>query len=148
MLPAIISQCVVALKDTSLGYAIGAPGLTHVGKQIYSEFQNQVQTLIVVTVLYVVVNLLLTWLATLGAAEVRRRAEAARARGVRAGRRRHRPEQIALTGRALQVLPGRHPEPDDALDHDGPVVARALDPHRQVGVVPTSTARGRSRRCR
>ena len=35
MLPAIISQCVVALKDTSLGYAIVAPGLTTVGKQIY-----------------------------------------------------------------------------------------------------------------
>ena len=32
MLPAIISQCVVALKDTSLGYAITAPGLTFVGK--------------------------------------------------------------------------------------------------------------------
>ena len=28
MLPAIISQCVVALKDTSLGYAVAAPGLT------------------------------------------------------------------------------------------------------------------------
>ena len=31
MLPAIISQCVVALKDTSLGYAVLAPGLTAVG---------------------------------------------------------------------------------------------------------------------
>ena len=28
MLPAIISQMVVALKDTSLGYAVAAPGLT------------------------------------------------------------------------------------------------------------------------
>ena len=33
MLPAIISQCVVALKDTSLGYVILAPGLTQVGKR-------------------------------------------------------------------------------------------------------------------
>ena len=64
MLPAIISQCVVALKDTSLGFAIGAPGLTCVGKQIYGEFQNQVQTAIVVTAIYVVVNLILTALAT------------------------------------------------------------------------------------
>ena len=32
MIPAIISQCVVALKDTSLGYVIAAPGLTR-GRQ-------------------------------------------------------------------------------------------------------------------
>ena len=42
MLPAIISQCVVALKDTSLGFYIAAPGLTAVGKPIYTEFHNQV----------------------------------------------------------------------------------------------------------
>ena len=35
MLPAIISQMVVALKDTSLGYAVAAPGLTAIGDQIY-----------------------------------------------------------------------------------------------------------------
>ena len=64
MLPAIISQCVVALKDTSLGYAILAPGLTSVGKQIYTEFGNQVQTVIVVAALYVAANLVLTAIAT------------------------------------------------------------------------------------
>ncbi|GGD22118.1 amino acid ABC transporter permease [Nocardioides daphniae] len=64
MLPAIISQMVVALKDTSLGYAILAPGLTAVGKPIYLEFKNQVPTAIVITAIYVIVNLLLTWLAT------------------------------------------------------------------------------------
>jgi len=64
MLPSLISQCVVALKDTSLGFAIGAPGLTYVGKQIYTEFQDQVQAAIVVTAMYVVVNLILTAIAT------------------------------------------------------------------------------------
>jgi glutamate transport system permease protein len=64
MLPAIISQCVVALKDTSLGYYIIAPGLTAVGKQIYTEFGNQVQTVIVIAAMYIVVNLILTWIAT------------------------------------------------------------------------------------
>ena len=64
MLPAIISQMVVALKDTSLGYYILAPGLTAVGKPIYLEFQNQVPTAIVITALYVVTNLILTWIAT------------------------------------------------------------------------------------
>lgn len=64
MLPAIISQMVVALKDTSLGYAVAAPGLTKIGQQIYKEFGNQVPTAIVVGVLYVGLNLLLTLLAT------------------------------------------------------------------------------------
>jgi glutamate transport system permease protein len=64
MLPAIISQCVVALKDTSLGYAITAPGLTFVGKAIYQDFGNQMQTVMVVAALYVSVNLVLTWIAT------------------------------------------------------------------------------------
>jgi glutamate transport system permease protein len=64
MLPSIISQMVVALKDTSLGYYILAPGLTAVGKPVYLEFGNQVPTAIVITGLYVAVNLVLTWIAT------------------------------------------------------------------------------------
>jgi glutamate transport system permease protein len=63
MIPAIISQMVVALKDTSLGYVIASQGLTRIGKSIYTQFGNHVPTIIVVTALYVVVNLLLTWLA-------------------------------------------------------------------------------------
>ena len=65
MLPAIISQMVVALKDTSLGYYIVAPGLTAVGKPIYLEFNNQVPVAIVITALYVIVNLIRTFLATM-----------------------------------------------------------------------------------
>lgn len=64
MLPAIVSQCVVALKDTSLGYYILAPGLTAVGKSLYTEFQNQIPTTLVVMSLYIIANLLLTALAT------------------------------------------------------------------------------------
>jgi glutamate transport system permease protein len=64
MLPVIISQCVVALKDTALGYAITSPGLTFVGKQIYGQFQNQVQTAIVVASMYIIINLILSGIAT------------------------------------------------------------------------------------
>jgi glutamate transport system permease protein len=64
MLPAIISQCVVALKDTSLGFYVAAPGLTRVGKGIYVEFANQVPTAIVLAALYIVTNLALSWVAT------------------------------------------------------------------------------------
>jgi len=64
MLPAIISQCVVALKDTALGQYILAPGLTAVAKQIYLQFGNRIPTIIVVAAIYIVVNLILTWIAT------------------------------------------------------------------------------------
>ncbi|MBM9461453.1 amino acid ABC transporter permease [Nocardioides sp. zg-536] len=65
MLPAIISQCVVALKDTSLGYYITAPGLTAVGKAMWTEFSGtHFQTAVVLSVLYIGVNLVLTALAT------------------------------------------------------------------------------------
>ena len=64
MLPALISQAVVALKDTSLGYAITAPGLTIAGKQVFGTFRNTLQTAFVVALIYITLNLLLTWLAT------------------------------------------------------------------------------------
>ena len=64
MLPAIISQSIVALKDTSLGYAVLAPGLTFIGKQVFTEFRNIIPTALVMAATYIVLNLLLTWLAT------------------------------------------------------------------------------------
>ncbi len=65
MLPAIISQCVVALKDTALGLYVLAPGLTLISRQIYLEFDNRVPTMFVTALLYILVNLVLTWIATL-----------------------------------------------------------------------------------
>jgi len=64
MLPAFISQTIVALKDTSLGYAILAPGLTYEGKIIFGTFRNTIQTAVVIAAIYIVVNLVLSWLAT------------------------------------------------------------------------------------
>jgi glutamate transport system permease protein len=67
MLPALISQCVVALKDTALGYAVLAPGLTQVGRFIYSNpdnDQNQIPTVFVIALIYIVLNLILTGIAT------------------------------------------------------------------------------------
>jgi len=64
MLPAIISQSIVALKDTSLGYAVLAYGLTTNAKEVYRTFDNIIPTALVVALLYIACNLLLTWLAT------------------------------------------------------------------------------------
>lgn len=64
MLPSIISQCIVALKDTALGFFVVAPGLTAVSKQIYLEFNNRVPMMFVVAAMFILVNGLLTLLAT------------------------------------------------------------------------------------
>lgn len=61
MLPAITSQCVIALKDTSLGYIILAPGLTFAGQLIWGEFDNRLATALVLAAMYIVVNATLTW---------------------------------------------------------------------------------------
>lgn len=65
MLPAIINQAVTALKDTSLGYTITAPGLVYAGKQVFGEFHNNLQTAIVLALIFVTINLLLSRAATL-----------------------------------------------------------------------------------
>ena len=59
MLPSFISQCIVAVKDTSLGFYILAPGLTFAGREIWRSFNNYLQTAIVLGVIYIIVNLLL-----------------------------------------------------------------------------------------
>lgn len=64
MIPAIISQMIVALKDTSLGYIVAGLGLTRIAKSIYTQFANHVPTIIVIAAIYILVNLLLTLLAT------------------------------------------------------------------------------------
>ncbi len=64
MLPSLISQAIVALKDTSLGYAVLAPGLTYAVKEISGTFRNTIQTALVIALIYIVLNLLLTMLAT------------------------------------------------------------------------------------
>ena len=46
------------------GYAVTAPGLTFVGKQIYVGFANYVPTVIVIAAIYITLNLILTAIAT------------------------------------------------------------------------------------
>ena len=64
MIPAMISQFVVCLKDTSLGYAIGALGITVVFRQIWGEGRNQVQSVIVMAAIYILLNLAVSAVAT------------------------------------------------------------------------------------
>jgi glutamate transport system permease protein len=64
MIPAIISQCVVALKDTSLILIVFPVGLTKILKQLPLSFDNLVPTTLVISALYILTNLVLTAIAT------------------------------------------------------------------------------------
>lgn len=71
MLPAIVAQCVVALKDSALGFIVGYQELLSFGKRIYqgaAEIWDLAQppvvtTLIVIGLIYILINLVLSWFA-------------------------------------------------------------------------------------
>ncbi|WP_329199578.1 MULTISPECIES: amino acid ABC transporter permease [unclassified Streptomyces] len=75
MLPAIISQLVVALKDTSLGFLITYEEFLHAGKLIASNLDYDLPFIPVVMVIapvYIGMCMLLSWLATWVARRQRR----------------------------------------------------------------------------
>jgi glutamate transport system permease protein len=73
MLPAIVSQCVVALKDTALGFIISYEELLRQGRLIYTNFGNIVPTLFVIAAIYIVMCLALSALASYLERRLRRR---------------------------------------------------------------------------
>ena len=56
MLPALISQLVVVLKDTSLGFIIGYEELLRITSQIVQVLDNQIQMYVVVGAIFIVIN--------------------------------------------------------------------------------------------
>jgi glutamate transport system permease protein len=67
MLPAIISQLVVLLKDTALGFIIQYQELLYQGRYIGSQIQLDspiIPVAIVIAILYIAMCLLLSWFAT------------------------------------------------------------------------------------
>lgn len=67
MLPIIIAQLVVLLKDTALAYVIAYPELLQAVKQLSNFFGNRYQFsfFLVVLAIYLVLNLTLSWIARL-----------------------------------------------------------------------------------
>jgi glutamate transport system permease protein len=65
MLPVIVSQLVVLLKDTALGYIIAYPELLAQTNVITSNYGNLLQSAIVVAAVYVIINLMLGLVASL-----------------------------------------------------------------------------------
>jgi glutamate transport system permease protein len=64
MLPVLISQMVVVLKDTAIGYQITFLEMVRQGTQVGSAYGNYVPALIVIAALMIAVNFTLSWFAT------------------------------------------------------------------------------------
>ena len=73
MLPAIISQMVTLLKDTSLGFVIGYEELLRRSRSTGEFFHNPLQTLVFVALMYIAVNFTLSRVAQ--SLEARQRAK-------------------------------------------------------------------------
>ncbi|HET9738712.1 MAG TPA: ABC transporter permease subunit [Solirubrobacteraceae bacterium] len=78
MLPAIISQCVVALKDTALGFIIGAPGIVRDAERIYiaPQYNNPLAVGILLAAIFIIINYSLSRLATYLESRMRREGRA------------------------------------------------------------------------
>jgi glutamate transport system permease protein len=63
MLPAIISQCVVVLKDTSLGYIVAYPELLRQAKGLATYVGSSLVTYAVIALVYIAMNSILSALA-------------------------------------------------------------------------------------
>jgi glutamate transport system permease protein len=64
MLPVLISQLVVVLKDTAIGYQITFLEMVRQGTNVGAAYSNYIPALIVVAALMIAVNFTLSWLAT------------------------------------------------------------------------------------
>lgn len=65
MLPSLLSQMVVILKDSALGYLIGFFELLNYARQLGSGHGNMLQALLMAAVVFIVINTLLTLVARL-----------------------------------------------------------------------------------
>jgi glutamate transport system permease protein len=72
MLPAIISQSVVALKDSALGLIIAYEELARVGRQLYVFYNNPLAVGVVIAAIYIAINYTLSKLAVMLEARQRR----------------------------------------------------------------------------
>lgn len=63
MLPSLLSQFVIVMKDSALGYIIGFAELLRYANQLGAGYGNILQALVVAAVIFIVLNFILTWIA-------------------------------------------------------------------------------------
>lgn len=111
MLPALIAQMVIALKDSALGYIIGYVEFVRSGVQVASFYGNYLPALIVVAAIMIVINYLLSRIATV----VEQRLRTGRRRKAGAAPAQPDPEsdekeEIVAEGQDPGVIGVRHPD--------------------------------------
>lgn len=77
MLPALVSQLVVVLKDSALGTAITYPELLAQAKRIGSAYSNPIQAYILAALIFILINYFLTFLAGRAEQRINRRGRTA-----------------------------------------------------------------------
>lgn len=85
MLPSMLSQLVVILKDSALGSMVSYLELLRAGSQLASAFSNLIPTMIVLAVIYILINSALTNLAGVVQQRLRRGPRAFATQTVTAG---------------------------------------------------------------
>ena len=63
MLPSLVSQFVIILKDSALGYIIGFAELLRYSRQLGAGYGNIMQALVVAAIIFIIINSILVWLA-------------------------------------------------------------------------------------
>ncbi len=63
IIPALVAQAVVVVKDTAFGYVVSYPELMQAGRVLVANTSDLIQTYFVITVIYVLVNMAISWLA-------------------------------------------------------------------------------------
>jgi glutamate transport system permease protein len=72
MLPALISQVVVVLKDTSLGFIIGYEEVLRIAGQLIQVLSNPIQVYVVIAVIYILINYTISRIAVLAQRRIAR----------------------------------------------------------------------------
>ncbi|AZA10414.1 amino acid ABC transporter permease [Corynebacterium gerontici] len=99
MLPALISQMVIALKDSALGYLIGYVEVVRSGLQAASWYRNYLAAMVVVAIIMIIINFLLSRLAERVESQLR----AGRARKNIVAKVPHQPDQGLATKDEVNV---------------------------------------------
>ncbi len=99
MLPSLVSQLVVILKDTALGYIISYTELLRAGQTMATYYGNLIPTLIVLAAMFILINLALSGLARYLEGRLRR------GRGRTTGGRTEDPAEEALEAGNERRLP-------------------------------------------
>ncbi|WP_022919064.1 amino acid ABC transporter permease [Ruania albidiflava] len=63
VIPALVAQAVIVVKDTAFGYVVSYAELLQSGRVLIANTGDLVQTYLVVTIIYILVNVLISWAA-------------------------------------------------------------------------------------